>query len=48
MNKLMQPIYNLVGRLLFSQQQVWEQKKNAKTMSLTVVFSLVWGWRWQK
>ncbi len=39
----MQLIYNLVGRLMFGRQQVWERRKNGKILVLTVAFSLALG-----
>ena len=39
----MQLIYNLVGRLMFGRQQPWAQRKNAKTLLLTVAFPLALG-----
>ena len=39
----MQNLYDFVGRWLFSRQQDWEQRKSAKTLVLTVAFTLVFG-----
>lgn len=39
----MQMIYDLLGRLLFPRRQSWDQRKSAKVMLLTVVFSLAFG-----
>jgi hypothetical protein len=40
---VMQMIYNLLGRLCFSRQQDWEQRRSAKTLVLTVAFALALG-----
>jgi hypothetical protein len=40
---LRQLIYNLVGRLGFARQPDWEQRRSAKTLVLTVAFSLALG-----
>jgi hypothetical protein len=41
--KTMHMIYNLLGRLCFSHQQGWEQRKSAKIMVFTVAFALALG-----
>jgi hypothetical protein len=40
---LMQRIYDLLGRWLFPRRQVWDQRKSAKILVLTVTFSLAMG-----
>ena len=40
---MMQAIYSLLGRVCFSHQQVWEQRKNAQIMVFTVGFALALG-----
>ena len=39
----MQMFYDLLGRLLFPRRQNWDQRRSAKVMLLTVVFSLAFG-----
>ena len=36
-------IYNLLGRLCFSHQQGWEQRKSAKILVFTVAFAIASG-----
>ena len=43
MNNFMQLIYRLLGRLIFSRQQPWEQERSVKTMLLTIGFALALG-----
>lgn len=43
MNHLKQTIYRLLGRLLFSRQQPWEQERSVKTMLVTIGFALLLG-----
>ena len=33
--------FDLIGRIFFRSQQDWERRKNAKTMVLVILFSLV-------
>ncbi len=40
---MMQNLYRLLGRCLFSRCQDWEQRKNAKTLVFTVAFTLMHG-----
>jgi len=35
----METFYDFIGRLFFSNQQDWERRRNAKTMTWVVVFS---------
>jgi len=39
----MQTLFDLLGRWFFPRRQSWEQRKNAKAMVFTVVFSLAFG-----
>jgi len=39
----MQMLYDLLGRLLFPRRQSWEQRRNAKTLVLTLAFTLALG-----
>ena len=39
----MQKLYDVLGRLLFPRRQIWDQRKSAKTLVLTVAFSLAMG-----
>jgi len=38
-----QTIFDLLGRWLFPRRQIWDQRKSAKTLVLTVAFSLAMG-----
>jgi hypothetical protein len=39
----MQLLYDLLGRVLFPRQQAWAQRRHAKTLVLTVAFTLGLG-----
>ena len=39
----MELIYNLLGRLLFTRRQDWHQRRSAKTLVLTIAFSVAFG-----
>jgi hypothetical protein len=36
-------LYDLLGRLLFPREQSWSQRRKAKTLVLTVAFTLALG-----
>ena len=40
---MMPNFYHLVGRLFFPGRQNWEQRRNAKTLVLTMAFTLALG-----
>ena len=40
---LMHRLYDLLGRWLFPRQQSWQQRKSARTLVLTVAFTLAIG-----
>ena len=39
----MHRLYDLLGRWLFPRQQSWQQRKSARTLVLTVAFTLAIG-----
>ena len=39
----MRYFYELLGRWLFPRRQIWDQRKSAKTLVLTVVFAMAMG-----